>query len=321
MNHWKINFIILAVAIALLTTTSVTIGMEILRDLKVKENQITKLIDEVGEIKKNREPIEIQTIPVTQPKEEIAQAKKTNQEVYLIVGHHSRLTDTIIVAITDHTGKKITLLSIPRDLATNGRKINEYYEFFGIKKLAEEVTKIIDLKIDKYVLVDMKSFKRFINDIGGVDVKVEKDLIDYSYPTEKKGYQTFSIKKGQHHMNGDTALKYARSRKSTSDFDRSIRQQELLKSIRANLNANTNIIKLLETTYLNVQDNVETNISYLDALLTWSKVSSYDMRTSHVMTTSDLLYSTYNSAGQYILLPKVKDYSEIQKKVIQWLAE
>ncbi len=333
MNHWKINFILL-LAVSTLTTIAVLIVCtDILRDLKVKESQITKLIDEVGTLKSGSQPTaRATTTETTQAitsteKITIGQESKLipgpekEMQTFLIVGHHSKLTDTIMVAVVDHKTKKVTLLSIPRDFATNGRKINEYYEFFGIKKLAEEITKITSLQIDKYAIVDMKSFKQFVDSIGGVDITIEKDLIDYNYPTEKKGYQTFSLKKGTHRLNGDLALKFARSRKSTSDFDRAKRQQELLKAIRTTLESKNDIIGLLEDIYNSTKDNVETNISFIDAVFTWRSTQGYKISTNHVFTTSDLLYSTHNTAGQYILLPKAKNYSEIQQKVSEWLQE
>ncbi len=332
MNHWKINFVLLLIVSTLASVTMLVVSSDILRDLKVKESQITKLIDEVGALKSNSQSVTTISPDATQAlasteKIMIGQEAKfipppeKDQQTFLIVGHHSRLTDTIMVAVVDHITKKVTLLSIPRDFATNGRKINEYYEFFGIKKLAEEITKITNLSIDKYAIVDMKSFKQFIDSIGGIDITVEKDLIDYNYPTEKKGYQTFSMKKGTHHLDGDLALKYARSRKSTSDFDRSKRQQDLLKAVKATLESKKDIIGMLENIYNSTKDNVETNISFIDAIFTWKNTQGYKISTNHVFTTSDLLYSTHNTAGQYILLPKAKNYTDIQEKVQEWLQE
>lgn len=335
MNHWKINFVLLLIISTLTTLTLFVVGTDILSDLRVKESQINRLIDEVGELKANGQLANThpaaagtQTLASTTGNQlqdtmlSISQtivANTAKQNVYLIVGQHSKLTDTIMVGIVDHEKKRITLFSIPRDFAINGRKINEYYEFFGIKKLAEEITEMTNLSIDKYVIVDMKSFKQFIDDIGGVDVYVEKGLTDYSYPTEKKGYQTFSISQGLHHLDGDTALKYARSRHSTSDFDRAKRQQDLIKAVKAELEKKPDLVKLIQSIYDSVKGNVETNVSYLEAIMQFNAIRGYVVSTNHVFTTSDLLYSTHNTGGQYILLPKAKNYSEIQKTIQDWL--
>lgn len=333
MNQWKINFILLLAITAFATVTLFVVGTDILKDLKVKEYQINKLIDEVGAIKGERETARLHSsanaqATVTLPNEQLASviqnantAETSKQNIYLIVGQHSKLTDTIMIAVIDHEKKRITLISIPRDFYVNGRKINEYYQFFGIQKLAEEMKKITNLSIDKYVIVNMQSFKKFIDDIGGVDLYVEKELRDSLYPTEKKGYQTFSIDKGLHHMNGDTALKYARSRKSTSDFDRARRQQEVIKAIKTTLEKRNDTVQLLENIYDSVKGNIETNISYLEAIMNFNKVRGYTVSSNHVFSTANYLYSTYSTGGQYILLPKAKNFTEMQRVIQDWLKE
>ena len=64
---------------------------------------------------------------------------------------------------------------------------------------------------------------------------VPEDLVDTQYPDDNWGYETFKVSKGKQVFNGRTALKYARSRHSTSDFDRSLRQQALIRSIKEKL--------------------------------------------------------------------------------------
>ncbi len=334
-QHWKINFTLLTAIMAIVTIAVLIVGTDILRDLKVKDAQINKLIDEVGALKgETPSPARsaaMKTLSQDQfaidlagttgiPTAQAAENTKA-QTVYLIVGQHSKLTDTIMVSVVDSQRKKVTLFSIPRDFHINGRKINEYYEFFGIQKLAEQITQITNLTIDKYVIVDMQSFKKFVDGIGGIDVNVEKGLVDTLYPTEKKGYQTFSISKGVHHMNGELALKYARSRETTSDFDRARRQQEVIKAIKQTLESKEDLIQLVGNIYDSIKGNIETNVSYIDAILSFNTVRGYTMSTNHVFSTANHLYSTHSTGGQYILLPKVKGYGEMQKAIGDWLNE
>ncbi len=332
-NQWKINFVLLLFVSSLVMVTMLIVGTDILKDLKVKETQINNLIDEVGALRGEKETGTVThssarplaTTDIYNPNQGVIDRQTlllestAGQKVYLIVGQHSKLTDTIMVGVVDHDKKRITLMSIPRDFYINGRKINEYYEFFGIQKLADQIAKITNLTVDKYVIVDMQSFKTFVDKIGGVDVYVEKGLVDTLYPTEKKGYQTFSISKGLHHLDGDTALKYARSRESTSDFDRAKRQQQVIKAIKDTLEKKENLIQLISDVYGSIKGNVETNITYIDALMTFNTVRGYAISSDHVLSTSNLLYSTYSTGGQYILLPKDKNYSEIQKTINDWL--
>ncbi|NIR66240.1 MAG: LytR family transcriptional regulator, partial [candidate division Zixibacteria bacterium] len=65
-----------------------------------------------------------------------------------------------------------------------------------------------------------------IDSLGGIDVEAQYTLTDH-----RDGYGTFTVYAGTTHMDGDTALWYVRSRKTSSDFDRARRQQEVLKAI------------------------------------------------------------------------------------------
>jgi len=69
--------------------------------------------------------------------------------------------------------------------------------------------------------------------LGGVTINVEKAINDSLYPDDQlEGYEPFYIKAGEQKMDGETALKYARSRQTTSDFDRSRRQQKLMVAVK-----------------------------------------------------------------------------------------
>lgn len=331
MNHWKINLIILVTVVSASTLIMLISGIRIVKDLKVKQVQINALIDEVGNLKagdtgsiKAKEITETRLTPLA--KQITESIRPANAEVttgttsYLLVGQHSGLTDSIIVAVLNEKDKEITLISIPRDLAINGRKINEFYELFGIQKLAEEIQMVTDIKLDKFVIVDMKAFTQFIDAIGGIDINVEKPIHDYRYPKNRIEYQIFSIDAGWHHMDGELALKYARSRKSTSDFDRSRRQQQVISAARDRLAAG-DFYDILSNLYENLSKNIETNISFLEAMSLLSETSDYTMKTNHMLETANLLYPTYNKQGQWILLPKTGNFTEIQEQVEAWIAE
>jgi len=108
--------------------------------------------------------------------------------------------------------------------------------------------------IHYYAVVDFSGFKQAVDAVGGVDIDVDEAIYDPSYPcddgTKYAGlYCPFSIKAGRQHMNGALALKYARSRHSTSDFDRAARQQKVLVALRQKalqLSTLTNPVKMTE---------------------------------------------------------------------------
>lgn len=96
----------------------------------------------------------------------------------------------------------------------------------GTEATRDAVEYVTGLEIQSYVLIDMSSFKKLINALGGIDINVKErlpiggQLDDLS---DVKGW----IEAGQQHMNGRIALWYARSRHSTSDYDRMRRQHEV----------------------------------------------------------------------------------------------
>jgi LCP family protein required for cell wall assembly len=162
-------------------------------------------------------------------------------------GHPGQdLTDTIMVVSYDVKSKQVAMMSIPRDLyakigSYGYSKINaanaygEKYKYSGGgAQLAEDtVSKVLDIPIHYYARVDFTGFKDIIDAVGGVDINVEKDLYDPFYPKDNdSGLMVVSFKKGMQHMDGTHALWYARSRETTSDFDRARRQQQVLVAVK-----------------------------------------------------------------------------------------
>jgi LCP family protein required for cell wall assembly len=162
-------------------------------------------------------------------------------------GHEwSDLTDSIMLASLNGDEKKITLLSIPRDLYVAypewkwAGRINSLYglgktDGVGVKYLADKVAEITGQQIDHYAVIDFTGFRKIIDVLWGIDIEVPEDLIDTEYPNNNWGYETLIIRKWLQTMDGEKALKYARSRHSTSDFDRSSRQQLIIKSLKEKL--------------------------------------------------------------------------------------
>lgn len=188
------------------------------------------------------------------------------------------LTDTIILASIDYANNIAPMISIPRDFYVNveelggGMRINRVYEAgkrtfnstTGLELAKEVVEEISGTQIHYYIKIDFDGFRDIVDSLGGVEVYVDVPIHDPYYPIDGTiRTQTFSLPAGLQYMDGETALKYARSRKTTSDFDRSKRQQKLLfaikeKAMTRKILMNPGKIKSL---YEAVRDNIETNLS------------------------------------------------------------
>jgi len=165
------------------------------------------------------------------------------------------LTDTIIVASIDPSQtKSAVLLSLPRDLyflkteKMGKGRLNSLYRDYKIllrrqgmqeqeasleamKELSTVIGDHLSLPIHHVIKVNFTGFKQAVDAIGGIDVTVPEPINDTEYPDENYGYEPFSIAAGPAHLDGETALKYARSRHSSSDFGRSARQQQIIVAI------------------------------------------------------------------------------------------
>ncbi|RAL56570.1 hypothetical protein BLD25_02820 [Candidatus Gracilibacteria bacterium GN02-872] len=197
------------------------------------------------------------------------------------------LTDTIILAKINKDKKNVSLLSIQRDLyvnyATNPNekegtgKINSVYPHYlgrlkdetqAMHKLAEKIKDITGEETDYFVNVDFAGFKKIIDTLGGVEIDVKESFVDRTYPDGNWGYKTISFKKGLQTMDGEKALEYSRSRHSTSDFDRSLRQQQVIQAVKNKIMSSYTINSPAKVTELyNIfKENIFTDVSINDAI-------------------------------------------------------
>lgn len=237
----------------------------------------------------------------------------------LVLGSNAGLTDTILVANVNPSNESISFFSVPRDLYINGRKINSVYKSFGIEKLKNDIHTVTGIYPDKHVIIDFDSFKDIIDSLGGIDLYVHEDIYDTLYPTSDHGYTVYSIEKGSHHMDGEEALKYARSRKSTSDFDRSKRQQQIIQSVRVKVKM-LDLLGNVDTAvdlFNTVTQGIETDIDVFEAFHYLRNYQNYVIESGNVLSTSNHLYSSKSLDGQYILLPKSGSYYQIKQQIAQ----
>mgnify|MGYP001610997180 FL=1 len=235
----------------------------------------------------------------------------------LVLGTNGSHTDTIIVASINEEKNKISLFSIPRDLYINGRRINEYYTYYGVDQLGRMVSSVTGLEMDHYVQVDLNGFVEIVDLLGGLDVYVSEALYDGLYPNGKGGYSAYSVEVGQHHFTGEEALRYARSRKSTSDFDRAERQQTILAALRSKVVQLDSVMEMKGLTKLfqTAIQNTTTDIDLLDLVGYYYDYQNYDLNTGFVLNSGNYLTSLINESGAYILIPRDGDFSEIHQVI------
>ena len=182
----------------------------------------------------------------------------------LATASEARRTDTMILVHIDPASDRAAMFSLPRDLyvyldipygggVVGGNKLNTAHVFgtrldedgkavphSGPNAVKRAIQQNLDLSVHRYIRVDFQGFKDVVDALGGVDIDIPPSaddppvgLVDTGYPDGHCGTMTLRFLPGLQHLDGTKALQYARSRKSTSDFDRSRRQMEVLLALRA----------------------------------------------------------------------------------------
>jgi LCP family protein required for cell wall assembly len=144
------------------------------------------------------------------------------------VGDVGQRTDTIMLL---HTGDgPSVLLSIPRDsivpIPGHGTtKINAAFAYGGAPLLVKTIEQNTGVRIDHYVEIGFGGFVNAVDAVGGVQICPTKRMVDPR--------ANLNIKKGCQHVNGVTALGYARSRHTSGigDIDRAKHQREVVSAI------------------------------------------------------------------------------------------
>lgn len=166
------------------------------------------------------------------------------------------LTDSILLASFNLKTNKVSLIPIPRDVwvPSMKAKINTAYHYGnerrdgGGRDLAKSaVAETLGIPVHYALVLDFQGFVKAIDAVGGIDVEVENTFDDYKYPIpgketaepESERYEHVHFDKGLTHMDGATALKFARSRHAQgdegTDFARAARQEKIILSFRSKI--------------------------------------------------------------------------------------
>lgn len=157
-----------------------------------------------------------------------------------IIRHASR-SDMMLVAKIDFGNKRISGISIPRDLlweipGYRPHKINAFHKI-GVdeggpekgKELAKQAAEgVVGLPIDRVVVLNYQAFQKMIDKLGGIEVFVPRNM-DYD---DKAGDLHIHLKKGRQRLSGYDAMCFVRYRHNDSDFKRQDRQKDLMMAVK-----------------------------------------------------------------------------------------
>lgn len=253
------------------------------------------------------------------------------------------LTDTMILASIDPVNNTAVMISIPRDLwitdpGHGSMKINAAWEtgefgYFGkvqtgstnpaaiqagFDEVDKVVTSIFGVTINYNVILNFQAFKQAVDTVGGVTVNVPTDLYDPTMAWENHNNPLLA-KAGVQNFNGTQALIYVRSRETTSDFARSLRQRTVMLALKSKvdtLGTLSNPIKIagLINAFGN---NVATDLSLSDASRLYNivkNISDSNITSVGLSDAPNHFITTGSMKGQSIDLPTagLNNYSAIQ---------
>jgi len=251
------------------------------------------------------------------------------------------LTDTLMILSINPQDSQVAFFSLPRDLYVNvpflnfGTKINSVYQL-GLnnsgkdpRAAAEIILKTVEdvtsLKLNYYAILNFDGFEKIIDNLGGINVQNERDIYDSSYPGPNYSYETFQLPKGLHHLDGKTALKYARVRHGDpeGDFGRAKRQQQIMEAAKNKFfSAGTlfNVVSLNEI-FNALGENIITDIASEEFSGFLELAKNLDTRnaTNVVLDAwnKDSLLKVYHvpmeNGMAFALVPRTGNWSEIQE--------
>ena len=148
-------------------------------------------------------------------------------------------SDTMILVTVNPQTKETTMTSLERDILTNitsdgetvQAKLNSAYAQGGAKLAIKTIQDLLNIHIDRYVMINMKGLVQLVDKVGGITVKNPFDF-DISIEENEPEY-TAKIAPGRQEINGDQALVYSRMRYQDpeGDYGRQKRQREVIKKI------------------------------------------------------------------------------------------
>lgn len=240
------------------------------------------------------------------------------------------LTDSILFLSFNLASNTAIMIPIPRDIwiPSLQAKINTAYHYGNLARssggrdlIKSAVAETLGVPVHYVLALDFQGFVQAIDAVGGLDVEVTRSFDDFKYPIpgqetvlpESDRYQHIHFDQGLNHMDGATALKFARSRYAVgeegTDFARASRQEKIILAFRAKVFSKGTIFN--STTMNNLKDSLTSSIdtdidareqgSFVKVLLALGNQANIKS-----LPLTDYLEnpkSTKDYGGQWVLIP------------------
>lgn len=296
----------------------------------LEESHYNILKEEYDNLEKNTKVLKKYKIRVKKQNKKIKEKIKEPFLVYISgidtygsINSVSRSDVNIIMAINPRT-KKILLVSIPRDYYVklhNTTGINDkltHAGIYGIDMSINTINDLLDINIDYYIRINFSTLTKSIDLIDGVDVYSDKTFVSHTN-------RNIVINEGINHLNGTSALAFARERYAYTEGDRHrgenqqaiitamiekmsnkkyiIKYKEILESLNGSFETSISYKKLTDLFKMQIENGITWNIESISLNGTGSMESTYSM----------------GNIKLYVMIPDEKTIQVAQEKINEYL--
>ena len=187
-------------------------------------------------------------------------------------------SDSMLLLSVNPQTKKTVMMSLERDILTQidekgettEAKLNAAYAYGGAKLAIATIEKMMNIHIDRYVMINMQGLVQLVDAVGGIEVN---NTFDFPISIEENEPEyTATVEPGKHLINGDQALVYARMRYQDpeGDYGRQKRQREVIRKVVEkvlSLNSISHYQAILRAVSKNMQTNVALDAGSIPQLL------------------------------------------------------
>ncbi len=234
---------------------------------------------------------------------------------------NSGRTDVILIVSVNRSTNTISMLSLPRDLYVyipdwQFNRINTAYghgesvlgDGGGVELLKQTIFYNLGIEIDFFARVDFNGFKQIIDSLGGVQISVDCAIQDWRLRepdldvTVEENWELFTLPVGVHSMDGNLALWYVRSRRTSSDFDRGRRQQDMIRALWREIR-DLGLFNQLPDIWSQVNEMVRTDVQLPDlvGLAPFALNLESSRITSHTFKLNEQVTGGYSPEGSSVL--------------------
>ncbi|TVX88376.1 LCP family protein [Paenibacillus agilis] len=229
-------------------------------------------------------------------------------------------SDTMLIASVDPITKQATLMSLLRDVyipipGHGNDRANAALAFGGPELAMKAIGDYTGLHIQYYIYTDFQGFISLIDELGGIEFNVEKDM---KYRSKADGPEyDINLKKGLQMLDGKSALQYVRFRHDAmSDFSRTQRQRDLMVAVANKMKSVWSIMNLPQLIE-SISPYIDTNLEVSDMLKLGSLALDMKVGTTHQVPGQDMIYDRKIGSSSVIDLRQGYDVPTYVKRILE----